>query len=389
MKTLNSSIKQAVDKAMDRNRESLFTQRKKVGAGDIPIPSSRELRGAEKQLKSIYAKELTYRDATRMANFARKLVTQAAKEKKDIPLRYALLEMAQEVGTKADACDVVWDVCARIDADFEVKDSAASIKSLCENASGQRGEGDHYLIDDPFDAKANLEAGLWFCFNAERWEEGLRLIIMSGDTEWGSVAEMEAANPQKASEGYELGREWDKLSARQKDKEKAYGAAKRAYHWYKKTETKLSGIEKETASKRIEMIEPDYPFAESKLKKLTAKDWERIPGKIIEVNANKINDAGISLSEGVSIRLVPHPTETWVHNYYGEKFVYKARGGPKYTYEPMRRGAMYMQADDGPMLKPGVITGPFKKLRLGKYAGSYSGRSGSGSIRVKVMLVEE
>ena len=101
---------------------------------------------------------------------------------------------------------MVWDVCARIDADFEVKDSAALYKKAfakMRRVSAAKGDPLPSSMIPLTPRQTLRQCGLWFCFNAERWEEGLRLILVSGDTEWGSVAEMEAANPQKASEGYE------------------------------------------------------------------------------------------------------------------------------------------------------------------------------------------
>ena len=58
------------------------------------------------------------------------------------------------------------------------------------------------------DAAANLEAGRWFCFEKDNWEQGLPLLAKGSDAALAELARSDLANPQDAGQQIQLAERW-------------------------------------------------------------------------------------------------------------------------------------------------------------------------------------
>ncbi len=73
------------------------------------------------------------------------------------------------------------------------------------------------LQTDPADEKASLTWGRFLCFYKEDWEQGLPLLVQSGDKVWQSLAERELNQPTDPQLLLKLGTDW--LDAGEKEKD--------------------------------------------------------------------------------------------------------------------------------------------------------------------------
>jgi hypothetical protein len=73
------------------------------------------------------------------------------------------------------------------------------------------------LAANPTDPAASLIWGRFLCFYLENWDEGLPLLVQSGDKVWKPIAERDIDKPMLADELFRLGDDWLKAGDKEKD----------------------------------------------------------------------------------------------------------------------------------------------------------------------------
>jgi predicted Zn finger-like uncharacterized protein len=108
------------------------------------------------------------------------------------------------------------------------------------------------LKTKPDDAEANLLVGRHYCLAKGDWAKGLPYLAKGSDAALKTLAEKDAATPDKPAEQTELADAWYDL-ANSKDLEPAYkGQVQlRALHWYEQAIVGLTGLNKAKVDKRI------------------------------------------------------------------------------------------------------------------------------------------
>jgi hypothetical protein len=166
---------------------------------------------------------------------------------------------------------------------------------------------------------------------------------------------------------------------------------------------KITGISKERIAKRLDEIDGFLPMTNLNYDNLTTKQWDRLKGNVVTAFVGKDRkDIGLTLTAGAKYRIVPHPTDLWQWNSYysfrsssGQTDVnYKGleqtyvSGGKTYSYNEggINDGALVMQIESGPWMKPGLIEGD-GRVYLGPYSRYSYGLGGKGEIRCKIMNV--
>ncbi|MDB5386829.1 MAG: hypothetical protein JWM11_2475 [Planctomycetaceae bacterium] len=97
-------------------------------------------------------------------------------------------------------------------AKFEIKRYMA-YRELFDSTKTARDK----LGTNPMDPKANLAWGRFVCFYQGDWDQGLPMLIQSGDKTWKSIAERELSIPSAPQDQLKLGTDW--LNAGEKEKD--------------------------------------------------------------------------------------------------------------------------------------------------------------------------
>ncbi|HEX3133578.1 MAG TPA: hypothetical protein VHX44_08335, partial [Planctomycetota bacterium] len=258
------------------------------------------------------------------------------------------------------------------------------------------------LLDDPLDPAANLTVGRYYCLELALWDDGVPMLARGGTSDLSEQAAMELIKPEGWMQQVELADRWYNLG------KKTHGNAKqqmsvRSYHWYTQAQPNLSGITRERIMQRLEELADLVPLENVDYGKLTAKQWDRLPGKAIELaGTNQRNEIGLVLKPGVKVRVVPHPSErlhmdyhnyTWPKPGWGNVFETNWKGrdtedrGRWMSGEvKILIGAVVMAVEKGEPKEAGVLEGS-GRVYLGPFLPGNG--TGKGVIRVKVLPIEE
>jgi hypothetical protein len=355
-----ATVNKAASQAKSNHRDTLFTKPIRTGKGDQPVPDKRTLRSAQKKIKELYKEQYRNRDSTARFRFAQELMDTAQKTRSDAALRYGLLLEAIDVSQDVAALHLIWDACDRLAADFKDQDLVALKKTHLGRTRGSRAsKAMTALFDDPFNAGHNLEAGKYFTFIAGRLDEGIALLLMSGDGPWSRAAAMEDAKPTKPAERFQLAQAWDALLEETRDEDMNLAMRRHILGHYERAVGGLSGIDKDTAQKRIDTIKKTVPLDDiADYGKISAEEFDRIPGMLFVVDAFRNNAPKVTVAPGQQIRVVPHPEDTWVLVRSSEQHTCGWQGATiKGRYEPLmygdfKPGAMY----DASLTAPTAMT---------------------------------
>jgi len=395
--------------AKESERQTLFTRSAAAAAtaGQLaPVPAPAALRAAVMAVKKLYKDNYAKTKPSQKHRLAVKLLEQVPATKDDPVTQYALLSESIDLSVAAadwyttfSACDAMAQYFTGIDAKAKKKEVFAKVHV---NPTAQ---AILKLLDNPADAEANALAGKYFCFEAGNWDIGLPLLALGSDADCKAAAEMEMLKPSGSAEQVELGDKWYTLGKKAKQPAQQ-GMFARAVSWYKQAEPSLSGITKERIAQRSDEIYLQVPETGVDYAHISIKQWDRLLSKPIDINAaNQSNDIGLVLTKGAKVVIVPHPTDTWTMHY--ERWTWN-NGAPnvfdtdatglipkEHDHRMMSGngllgiiGAMLVTVTGSPPVKPGELEGEGKVL-VGPNTPGGAGGTGTGKIRIKVVVLEE
>jgi hypothetical protein len=184
------------------------------------------------------------------------------------------------------------------------------------------------------------------------------------------------------------------------------GMLARAVSWYSQAEPSLSGVTKERIAQRSDEIYLQVPETGIDYPHISVKQWDRLLSRPIDINAaNQSNDIGLTLTKGTKVVIVPHPTDTWTMHYErwhwnnGAANVFDTDATGLIPKEHDHRimngsgllgiiGVMLVTVAGGAPAKPGELEGEGKVL-VGPNTPGGAGGTGTGKIRIKVVVLEE
>jgi hypothetical protein len=394
--------------AKESERQTLFTRSAAAAAtaGQLaPVPAAAALRAAVSAVKKLYKDNYAKSKPSQKHRLAVKLLEQVPATKDDPVTQYALLSESIDLSVAAADWYTTFSACDAMAQYFSGIDAKAKKKEVFTKARGNpTAQAILTLLDNPQDAAANALAGRYFCFEAGNWEIGLPLLAQGSDADCKAAAEMEMLKPSGAAEQVELGDKWYTLGKKAKQPVQA-GMLARAVSWYKQAEPSLSGITKERIAQRSDEIYLQVPETDVDYAHISVKQWDRLLTKPIDINAaNPSNDIGLTLTKGAKVVIVPHPTETWTMHYErwhwndGAANVFDTDATGLIPKDHSHRmmsggllgtiGAMLVTVAGGAPAKPGELEGEGKVL-VGPNTPGGAGATGSGKIRIKVVVLEE
>lgn len=402
MEALKNHMK-AIRTAQEAQRETVFSKSAaSAGVGRrMALPSPESQKAAQATIRSLYKADFAKRKPNQRKNLLKKLVDQARTSKDDPAMLHGLLTSAIDLGMDIQDYYAVFNACDLLAGAFIDVDATAQKKSAYAKSKNPTVLAIITLLNQPDDEEANSVVGKYFCYEAQEWHEGLKLLVKGKDAELKAVAEMERIRPEGVAQQIELADKWYDLGMKgRKNQASQEGPLVRAQLWYQRAVSKCIGISKDRVTKRLEEIEDLLPMTIQNYDQVTEKQWDRLKGNIAVVSAAKDrNDIGLRLTPGKKYRIVPHPTETWQPTSFfgngnaksvtwkgcalseivkGREVVMAGRGD-------FLEGAMIMQIENGKLLKPGLIEGE-GRVYMGPYSDYAWGAGGKGDIRVKIIV---
>lgn len=349
------------------------------------VPAPEALKSALAGLKDLYQAE--YATPKTRAALVPTLTDQALQTENDPAMRYALLHEARELAIGAKDVAAVISLCEQIaklyrgpNADEQQRSVLPRVSSVPVVASLLR------LLDAPGDAYANGVVGRWYANEVQDWERALPLMVQGSDTILAKAAAAELAAPTKAPERSAIADQWYDLGKRTSALKESFW--RHALGIYEAAKTGLTGVSLAVIEKRIAEIDAFLPLGpDVDYTKLTAGQWEKLKGKLVSVDAERgLVPAGVTLSAGQKVRVVPHPTETWkVTDNRGVVTQTTWKGG---MAGRRALGSLQCTVGDGTEQAPGIVTGT-GVLTLFALVPNVRRFQVSGTIRVKILPVAE
>lgn len=396
----------AIKSAQEAQRQTLFSKPTKLNGPvhQAALPSPDTQKASLSSIRSLYKADFAKRKPNQRQNLLNKLMDQAHATKDDPAMLHGLLTSAIDLGMDIQDYYAVFSACDIMAANFADVDAKAQKKAAYSKSKNPTVLAIVKLLDNPEDGEANSTAGKYFCFDAQKWDLGIPLLVHGSDEELKALGEMEQLKPEGVAQQIELGDKWYDIGKKgRKGQASLEGPMMRAQYWYQLAGPKITGISKDRIAKRMDEIDSLLPMTNLNYDNLTVKQWDRLKGGIAVVSAAKDrNDIGLRLTPGKKYRIVPHPTDTWQPTSYysngnsksvtwkGDKRTYTL-GGETISY-PSRgdflEGAMTMQIENGKLLKPGLIEGE-GRVWMGPYSDYSWGAGGKGEIRVKILAADD
>lgn len=385
--------------------ETTFSQAEPTvdDARRIDLPEGAPRRAAGLALRKEYKDEYAKKRPTQKARFAKRLAKEAENASLPALTRAAMLDEALDLAGDINDFGLTLAFAEQQARTFrgagirERQRQALEVKRGNPNAAALI-----KLLTEPLDPTANLTVGRYFCLDLGRWDEGVPMLARGGTSDLSEQAAMELIKPEGWMQQVELADRWYNLG------KKTYGNAKqqmsiRSYHWYAQAQPNVSGITRERIMQRLEELSALVPMENVDFHKLTEKQWERLPGKVLELSgAKQRNDIGLVLKPGMKVRVVPHPTGrllmeyrayTWPKPGWGNVFETDWEGR-----DPEKRGrwmsgeakiligCIVMAIENAHPVEAGVLEGSGRVFIGPWLPGSGSGK---GTFRVKVILLDE
>ncbi len=392
--------------AQEAQRETLFSK-PTTTAGKIrqsALPSLETQKSSMSTIRSLYKADFAKKKPNQKVNLLNKLMDQARTTKDDPTMLHGLLTTVIDLGMDCQEFYSVIYACDLMAANFIDVDAKAQKKTAFGKSKNTTVLAILKLIDNPEDAEANTTVAKYFCYDAQKWDLGIPLLMHGADADLKALGEMEMLKPEGVAQQVELGDKWYDIGKKgRKGTPTLEGPMSRALHWYQLAEKKITGISKDRIAKRMDEIDSYLPMTNLNYDNLTAKQWDRLKGGTVVASASRDrNDTGLRLSPGKKYRVVPHPTDTWQPSTYysssnqksvtwkGASRTYTI-GGTTVSYGPpgdFMEGALVMQIENGKWLKPGLVEGD-GKLWLGPFSDYSWGAGGKGEIRCKIIAADD
>lgn len=375
-------------------RETLFTRRLPVAGKQAPRPDPAEAAEAVAELKKTYVDD--YRRATGIperAALAKRLLDKGRETKDDLLGRWVLLNEALRLGMDGDAYHVVVMAADELGQSFEGVDPHKLKRETFPRMPSTVSKAMIALLDNPEDKDANLAAGTYFLLRGQNLALGLPCLVRGSDAGLARLADQELSGAETAAQQAELGDAWYELAKRQAknpvEREFAFG---RSRTWYQGAMAKgLSGFSLDKARSRCEEVDEQFPPPPSDWSKISAKQWDRLPGQVVNaraaINSQELGKVGAKQK----VRVVPHPTETWAIFSGGVNTPSTWRGAqaPKQIGGGSGFGRMLLYADGRPIQPNAVVEGPCKLEVQLETLGKRSSNSVTPSGQIRVKLVPE
>ncbi|MBA3937288.1 MAG: hypothetical protein H0X38_07490, partial [Planctomycetes bacterium] len=148
---------------------------------------------------------------------------------------------------------------------------------------------------------------------AGRWPEALTVLVQAtGDAPAQAAALLEYGPPPGAP--LPVAQAWIDLARKSPAGAERIGMLTHAELLLERALPALNGADAKRAHAALDQILPQIPLDPARINwtTLTAAEWERIPAPIYPLTARvDRSDSGLVLEPGESVRVVPHPTETW------------------------------------------------------------------------------
>lgn len=109
------------------------------------------------------------------------------------------------------------------------------------------------LKTNPDDAKANFEAGMFWCFARDRWGKGLAHLAKGSDPALRKVAKKDLERPRKVEEQVELAAGWARLAEKHQDQTRLE-MYRRAFQWYKQAMPQLKDAARKNVEQKIQKL---------------------------------------------------------------------------------------------------------------------------------------
>lgn len=396
----------AIKDAQEAARGTLFSKPTKLNGAikQSAVPSPDTQKSSVSSIRALYKADFAKKKPNQKQNLLNKLMDQARTTKDDPSMLHGLLTVAIDLGMDCQDFYAVINACDIMAANFTDVDAKAQKKAAFAKSKNATVLAILKLLENPEDGEANTTVGKYFCYEAQKWDLGIPLIMHGSDADLKALGEMEQLKPDGVAQQIEIGDKWYDIGKKgRKGQPTLEGPMGRALYWYQLAEPKITGISKDRIAKRMDEIDSLLPMTNLNYDNLTAKQWDRLKGGTAVISAAKDrNDIGLRLTAGKKYRIVPHPTDTWQPTSYysngnsksvtwkGASQTYTVNGRV-YSYAStgdFLEGAMVMQVENGKWMKPGLIEGD-GRVWLGPYSDYSWGAGGKGEIRVKILPADE
>ncbi len=401
--------KAEIEADKNRIRDTRFTKPPQVTGNGTKstVPDAAAAATALTAIKALYKDDYAKKRPVQKCRFARKLVDDADKSKDDAANYYVMLSEAQRLVLEGEDYDFYLTVTDTIAANFTSVDAAAvKRQQLSQNKSKPVAAAILKLLETPTDPGANTVAGKMFGVERGKWELALPMLALSNEPALKKVAEMELGDPKDPTEQSLTGEAWYLLAKKAGMQAEKDGMNVRALFWYSKAVDGLKGVNKDKAQKRVEELDKLVPLTVVDYNNLTANQWTKLKAiTTVAVDARTARtSSGYVLKNGVKVRVVPHPTDTWkiTTEFYGEMTAtwkgiqpqkrknsnsdvsYYIGWGGKYSL-----GSMAFQVGDSANIQEAGILEGQGVIYAMPYADSWSFSSASGIIRLKLCAVSD
>lgn len=376
----------------EARRETLFSRRLPAPGSLSPRPDPAAAAEVQAELKKTYLDE--YRRATGIperAAMARRLLDKGLATKDDVVGRWVLLNEALRLGMEGDAYHVVVLAADELAQSFEGIDAQKLKRETFPRMPSTVSKSMLALLDNPEDKEANLAAGTFFLLRGQSLALGLPCLLRGSDASLARLADQELTGADTAAQKAELGDAWYELGKRQaKNPVEREFCCARSRTWYQEAMAKgLSGFSLDKAKGRCEEIDEQFPPPPSDWARLSARQWDRLDGKVVTARASLNTVELAKLATGQKLRLVPHPGETWSIFSGGVSTAATWRGAqaPKQIGGGQGFGRMLLYADGRPIQPNAVVQGPCRiEVQLDSIGKrSVNSVTPSGQIRVKLV----
>lgn len=391
-------------------RETRFTKPVVVQSGSrVAIPEDKDQKSTIVELKKLYAKDYSQRTDAQKRRFATKLFNEAGKSKGDAITYFTLLNEVCRLSQEAEDYERLLDTIDVMAGSFTGYDASEQKKAWMKRLTGKpTAAAIATLLDKPQDPPANVIAGKFFCFQLNRWEQGLPMLANGNDAELKAVGEQELSKPESDAQRVQVGDAWYQATKKGGPSSEKYAMLTRAQHWYQSARG-VTGVLKERVSQRLVEIDKTLPLDPDNIDytSLTPTQWSKLKGTETVVQA-RVDRTGpvMSLKPGQHIRVVPHPTDSWTCQSWTGSVTCTATGtetgggnnrrardrelngaflGYDAPYQTGRFGELLMQVDKGETMSCGIAVGPGPVWVM---PNAPAGER-KGQIRIKLVAVDD
>ncbi len=311
-------------------RKSRFSEPPTTAAGEqTAIPAKDVIAAAMDTVKKAYHDAYSHaRKDNQKRALARRLATEAEQSRSDAGAYYVMLGESQRLATRSRGRwrpAILADV-EHLAAAFKGIDEKQAKIAAMKKMSRATASAILKLLENPQDKTANVVVGKFYCYNLNRWVDGLPMLSLGSDPDLHAVAEMELNNPLSADEFKSTGDAWYALGKKVSGADRI-GAWQRAQKRYFQAIHLLSGVAKTMTQTRLDEMEGSLPMAITDWESITPKQWDHLRGTVLTIEARKDRtDTGITLGDNQKVRLVAAPEDLWKWNNGGDDFDCYANG---------------------------------------------------------------